>query len=53
MTERDGSKGWASAICIRREHLLWGDGDVARKNGYRVLISAAKPRDFKVLPWQG
>jgi molybdenum cofactor synthesis domain-containing protein len=30
-----------------------GDGRaVARKNGWRVLISAAKPRDFKALPRQ-
>ncbi|THD76174.1 MAG: hypothetical protein E7813_00255 [Bradyrhizobium sp.] len=53
MTKRDGSKGRASAICIRREHLLWDDGGGARKNGGQVLISAAKPRDFNVLPGQG
>jgi hypothetical protein len=53
MTERDGSKGRASGICIHREHLLWDDGDVARKNGCQVLISAAKPRDFNVLLGRG
>ena len=49
MTERDGSKARASAICIRRGHLLWMVAGAARKNGWRVLISAAKPGDFKVL----
>jgi hypothetical protein len=53
MTERDGSKARASAICIRWEHLPGDDGDVARKNGGSVLISAAKPRDFNMLPGQG
>jgi hypothetical protein len=28
-------------------------GDVARKNGGSVLNSAAKPRDFNMLPEQG
>jgi len=50
MTERDGSKARASAICIRWEHLPGDAGDVARKNGGSVLISAAKPRDFNMLP---
>jgi molybdenum cofactor synthesis domain-containing protein len=53
MTERDGSKARASAICIRWNHLPGDDGDVARKNGWAVLISAAKPRDFNMLPGQG
>jgi hypothetical protein len=52
MTERDGSKGRASAICIRRGTFVGETGKFARKNGCRVLISAAKSRDFKVLPRQ-
>jgi hypothetical protein len=53
MTKRDGSKARASAICIRGEHLPGLASDVALKNGCRVLISAAKPRDSNMLPEQG
>jgi hypothetical protein len=48
MTERDGSKARASAICIRGGHLPGDDRIVARKNGWAVLISAAKPGGFEV-----
>ena len=52
MTSRDGSKARASAICIGLQHLVGMVTGHARKNGGGLLISAAKPRDFKALPRQ-
>jgi hypothetical protein len=34
-------------------HFLWVAGRAALKKGWRVLISAAKPRDFNALLAQG
>ena len=52
MTERDGSKARAGAICIRRGHLVWMV-QVLPEKWLLVLISAAKSRDFNALLKQG
>src|SRR5450432_919350 len=43
MTERDGSKARASAICIHAEHLLWMMGKLPEKTAARCLFRQQSP----------
>jgi molybdenum cofactor synthesis domain-containing protein len=46
MTEWDGSKARASAICIRRGHLLWIAGALPEKTAIGCLFRRQKPVDL-------
>ena len=46
MTEWDGSKARASAICIRRGHLLWITGALPEKTAVVCLFGRQKPMDL-------
>jgi hypothetical protein len=43
MTERDGSKAWATAICIRMWHLLWTVVRLPEKMAARCLFRQQNP----------
>ncbi|MGC2809485.1 MAG: hypothetical protein WA303_03820 [Bradyrhizobium sp.] len=46
MTERDGSKARASAICIRRGHLLWSAGVLPEKMALDCSFPLQNPVDL-------